>query len=265
MLPAGSGAAPLSGRKREQRSHYKALLRELQIALVSFQRHLLAHGHKVLVIFEGRNASGKDGVIKRFSEHLSPRDTKIVALGTPSDRDRQSSYFQRYVPHLPAAGDMVLFNRSWYNRAGVERVMGFCTDEEYENFIDSVGPFEALLLNSGIQSFKFYLDISKQEQAKRLEDRHTDPLKQWKTSPIDDAAQGLWEDYSAARDSMLARTHTRESPWIIVRADNKKKARLNVIRYFLAHVDCPDKHEHLAVPDPKTVFPYSEKAAETLG
>ena len=133
----------MNGRKRKHPSHYKALLRELQIDLVSFQRHLLAHGHKVLLIFEGRDAAGKDGVIKRFSEHLSPRDTRIVALGTPSDRDRRSWYFQRYAPHLPAAGEMVLFNRSWYNRAGVERVMGFCTDDEYENFIDSVGPFEA--------------------------------------------------------------------------------------------------------------------------
>ena len=255
----------MNGRKRKHPSHYKTLLRELQIDLVSFQRHLLAHGHKVLLIFEGRDAAGKDGVIKRISEHLSPRDTRIVALGTPSDRDRRSWYFQRYAPHLPAAGEMVLFNRSWYNRAGVERVMGFCTDDEYENFIDSVGPFEALLLNSGIQIFKFYLDISKQEQAKRLDDRRNDPLKQWKRSPIDDAAQALWEDYSAARDSMLARTHTHESPWIIVRADDKKKARLNVIRYFLAHVDCPDKHEHLAVPDPEIISPYNEKAADTLG
>jgi polyphosphate kinase len=258
----------VSRRGQERRQHggrYKALLRELQIDLVSFQRHLLAHGHKVLLIFEGRDAAGKDGVIKRFTEHLSPRDTRVVALGAPSDRERQSWYFQRYVPHLPVAGEMVLFNRSWYNRAGVEPVMGFCTDEQYEDFIDNVGTFEGLLLGSGIQIFKFYLDISREEQAKRLADRHTDPLKQWKTSPVDESAQALWGKYSTARDAMFARTHTRESPWIIVHADDKKRARLNVIRYFLARVDCPDKREHLAVPDPEIVFPYRREVVERLG
>ncbi|TXH38873.1 MAG: polyphosphate kinase 2 [Rhodospirillaceae bacterium] len=239
---------------------YEASLRTLQIELVKIERHIIKHDHKVLVIFEGRDASGKDGTIKRIAEHLSPRETRIVALGKPSDKERTSWYFQRYVEHLPAAQELVLFNRSWYNRAGVERVMGFCTDDEYENFMESVLPFEHLLVGSGIQIIKYYLDISKPEQKSRLRDRREDPLKQWKISPIDEAALEHWNAYSLARDKMLARTSSELSPWIVVRTDDKKAARLNVIRDLLSRLSCPESDKHYAVPDPDIVFRYDTGA-----
>lgn len=235
---------------------YKQRLRHLQIELVKFQRHLIEHDMKVLVLFEGRDAAGKDGVIKRIVQHLSPRETRVVALGKPSDRDRSSWYFQRFVPHLPAAQEMVLMNRSWYNRAGVERVMGFCTSTEYESFMHTVPPFERMLVDSGVQLFKYYLDISKTQQKRRLADRRVNPLKQWKTSPIDQVALEHWDDYSAARDDMLVRTHHEIAPWYIVRANDKKQARLNVIRHLLSRVDCPDRDEHTPLPDPDIVFPF---------
>src|SRR5262245_11911513 len=221
-------------RNQNRRSGYKALLRELQIELVKVQSHVIKHGHRVLIIFEGRDASGKDGTIKRIVKHLSPRETRVVALAKPSDKDVSSWYFQRYVQHLPATQEMVLFNRSWYNRAGVERVMGFCTEREHESFLEEVIPFEHMLIGAGIQIIKYYLDISKKEQKRRLHDRRRDPLKQWKTSPIDEVALKRWSAYTEARDLMLARTSTPLSPWIIVRADDKKLARLNVIRDVLA-------------------------------
>ena len=167
---------------------YKASLRDLQIELVKVQKHIIKHGHKVLVIVEGRDAGGKDGTIKRIVQHLGPRETRVVALGKPSDKDRVSWYFQRYATYLPAAQEMVLFNRSWYNRAGVERVMGFCTDAEYESFLSEVVPFEHMLIGAGIQIMKYYLDISKKEQKRRLQDRRENPLTQWKISPIDEVA-----------------------------------------------------------------------------
>jgi polyphosphate kinase 2 len=240
------------------RAGYETSLRALQIELVKVQRHVIKHGHKVLVIFEGRDAAGKDGTIKRFVEHLSPRETRVVALGKPSDKDAASWYFQRYASHLPAAQELVLFNRSWYNRAGVERVMGFCTDSEYESFLQDVVPFEHLLIGAGIQILKYYLDISKKEQKKRLRDRRRDPLKQWKTSPIDEVALKHWDAYTEARNLMLARTSTPLSPWIVVRADDKHLAHLNVIRDLLARLACPKTDQHLAVPDLNVVFPYDE-------
>lgn len=246
-------------RDDEQDSHYRKTLRTLQVELVKFQRHLIGHNHKVLLLFEGRDASGKDGVIKRIVEHLSPRETRVVALGVPSDRDRHSWYFQRYVPYLPSAQEMVLMNRSWYNRAGVEKVMGFCTDAEYEDFMGMVVGFEQMLVKSGIQIFKYYLDISKGEQKKRLKDRKADPLKQWKVSPVDEVALKHWDDYSSARNEMFARTHNAVAPWFVVRADDKRSARLNVIRHFMSRVECPDKDEHAARPDPQIVFTYNRK------
>jgi polyphosphate kinase 2 len=240
------------------RADYKTSLRDLQIELEKVQKHFIKHGHKVLVIFEGRDASGKDGTIKRIVEHLSPRETRVVALGKPSDRDRASWYFQRYVPHLPGGQELVLFNRSWYNRAGVEWVMEFCTESEYESFLTDVIPFEQLLIRSGIQIMKYYLDISKGEQKKRLKKRQKDPLTQWKTSPIDAVALKHWDQYSAARDRMFARTSTLFSPWIVVRADDKRAARLNVIRDLIARLACPETDKHLAVPDRSVVFPYTE-------
>lgn len=228
---------------------YKTKLRTLQTYLVQFQRHLIAHNHQVVVIFEGRDASGKDGVIKRITEHLSPRETRVVALPAPSDRDRRSWYFQRYVDQLPATQEMVLFNRSWYNRAGVERVMGFCSDAEYAAFIEAIPGFEKMLTHSGMQILKYYLDISRKEQERRLKDRANNPLKQWKTSPIDAQALEKWTDYSKARDDMLASTHSDHAPWIIVDADDKKSARLNIIRDLLGRVDCPELDIHWQKPD----------------
>jgi polyphosphate kinase 2 len=250
-------------RDQQGRTAYEISLRELQIELVKVQRHIIKHAHKVLVIFEGRDASGKDGTIKRIIEHLSPRETRVVALGAPSDKERSSWYFQRYVPYLPAAQEMVLFNRSWYNRAGVEPIMGFCTEREYESFLNDVIPFEHMLIGSGIQILKYYLDISKKEQKKRLRDRRHDPLKQWKISPIDKVAVTHFDDYSEARDRMLTRTSSPLSPWLVVHADDKHTTHLNVIRDLLTRLICPDTEKHMATPDRSIVFPYDEAHAKT--
>ncbi|KKM19338.1 hypothetical protein LCGC14_1656690 [marine sediment metagenome] len=242
---------------------YKKNLRRLQVELVKLQRHLIKNDLQILILFEGRDAAGKDGVIKRITQHLSPRETRVVALGKPSDHDRRSWYFQRYVPHLPSTQEMVLMNRSWYNRAGVERVMGYSDKAEYEDFMTSVLPFEHMLVGAGIQVFKYYLDISKDEQKRRLADRRIDRLKQWKTSPVDQVAVEHWDDYSAARNEMLERTHNEITPWHVVRADDKKQARLNVIRHLMSRVDCPNKDEHAAQPDPKIVFAYDNRHLES--
>ncbi len=237
---------------------YRRELRRLQVELVKLQRHIIQRGHKLLVILEGRDAAGKDGAIKRITQHLSPRETRVVALGRPSDRDERSWYFQRFASQLPSADEMVLFNRSWYNRAGVERVMGFCGEADVAHFFEAVVPFEHMLVDSGIQILKYYLDISKSEQRRRLEQRRSDPLKQWKASPIDRVALKHWDAYSRARDEMLARTNNPVTPWFVVRADDKREARLNLIRHLLARVDCPDKDEHAASPDAQFVFPYDD-------
>jgi polyphosphate kinase 2 len=250
--------------KPGNRARYEASLHKLQIELVKIQRHVIKHRHKVLVIFEGRDAAGKDGTIKRFVEHLSPRETRVVALPKPSERDNASWYFQRYVPHLPAEQELVLFNRSWYNRAGVERVMGFCTDEQYESFLEEVVPFEQMLIRSGIQIVKYYLDIGKKEQRNRLHERRRDPLKQWKTSAVDRVALKKWDAYTRARDVMLVRTSTPQSPWLVVRADDKHLTHLNVIRDFLVSVACPQTDKHMAVPDRDIVFPYGKAQSGLL-
>lgn len=232
---------------------YRSDLRAAQIELVKLQRHFIKHGRKLLIIFEGRDGSGKDGMIKTVSEHMSPRETRIIALPKPSDRELHLWYFQRYTAHLPAAGEIVLFNRSWYNRAGVERVMGFCNGAEVEAFFNSVVPFEALLVDSGIHILKYYLDIALDEQQRRLKKRREDPLKQWKLSPIDDQAVALWNEYSQARDDMLGRTNTALAPWYVVDANDKHSARLNVIRHVLASCDYRDKDRALGGPDPSIV------------
>ncbi len=220
---------------------YEDHLRTLQIELVKLQRHTIASNRRVLVILEGRDGAGKDGTLKRITEHMSPRDIRMVALSKPSDRERSQWYFQRYVSHLPAHGEFVFFNRSWYNRAGVEPVMGFCTPEEYENFMRDVIPFEELLVRSGITVFKYYLDISQDEQRQRLDERHRDPLKQWKSSPIDDVALKKWKNYSHARNVMLQRTHHAAAPWTVIIANHKKAARLSLISHFLSTLEYPDK------------------------
>jgi polyphosphate kinase 2 len=249
-------AAPLS------KDSYKDSLRQLQIELVKLQRHFIKCNDKILIILEGRDASGKDGAIKRIVQHLSPRETRVVALGIPSDRDRTSWYFQRYVAHLPAARELVLFNRSWYNRAGVERVMGFCTETEHEEFMSSVSSFEHMLVRSGVKLFKYYLDISKGEQNRRLKDRKTDPLKQWKVSPIDDQAIKRWKAYSLARNEMLARSHNPIAPWTLVRADNKHLARINIIKDMLTRLHYADKDKRLTDPDPEIVSTYDISSFE---
>ena len=248
-----------------KRNDYRTKLRDLQIGLTILQRHIIRYEHKILVIFEGRDASGKDGAIKRITRHLSPRETRVVALGKPTQRETAAWYFQRHVAQLPVASEMVIFNRSWYNRAGVEKVMGYCTEDEYQVFIETVNDFESLLIRSGINLLKYYLDISYEEQSRRLAARRTNPLAQWKVSPVDDSALEKWDAYSTARDEMFRRTHTEESPWTIIRTDNKRLARLNVMRDILHRVDCPDKDKHFVKPDTEIVFPYTpERSGQAI-
>ena len=220
---------------------YEKELKKLQIELLKFQNHVKDKGLKVLIIIEGRDAAGKGGTIKRMTEHLNPRGARIVALPKPSDTERSQWYFQRYTQYLPSAGEIVLFDRSWYNRAGVEPVMGFCTQEEHKEFLREVPKFETMLVNAGIILFKFYFSVSKEEQAKRFRERKTDPLKQFKLSPVDAKSQELWDQYTVAKYSMLLASNTPRSPWTIILSDDKKKARLNTIRHILKNVDYPEK------------------------
>ena len=245
------------------REDYDAQLHILQVELVKLQRHFIGCKDKILVLLEGRDASGKDGNIKRIVEYLSPRDTRVVALGKPSDRDRGAWYFQRYVAHLPVAEEFVLFNRSWYNRAGVEHVMGFCSKDEHEEFMLSVPRFEEMLVNSGIKLLKYYLDIGKGEQTRRLAERKSDPLKQWKSSPVDAVAIKHWKAYSETRDAMLLRTHTAIAPWHIVHADDKRLARLNLIRDILSRLHYEGKKTKLVQPDPTIAFAFTPDCIES--
>jgi polyphosphate kinase 2 len=239
---------------------YDREIETLQIALVRFQQSAIEAGEKDLVIFEGRDAAGKDGSIKRITEHLSIRNTRVVALPKPTDREQTQWYFQRYAAHLPAAGELVIFNRSWYNRAGVERVMGFSKPQEQETFLQDVPVFERMLTNNGVQIVKLWLDISRKEQARRLEARTSDPLKALKVSPLDAVAQEKWDDYTEARDEMLMRTHTSEAPWVVVRTDKKKSARLNIMRHLLK-VLAPGKiAKAVEAPDPGVLFAFDPAA-----
>lgn len=228
---------------------YKKELYKLQVELVKFQKHVIEQNVSVCIVLEGRDTAGKDGTIKRFTEHLSPREARTVALGVPSDKEKNSWYFQRYVPHLPSAGEIVFFNRSWYNRAGVEKVMGFCTKKQHRTFMDEVSSFEQMLTHSNIGFFKYYLDISRKEQKKRLESRKTDPLKQWKLSPIDAKAQKMWKPYSKARDEMFNQTSFIYAPWYIVHTDDKEEARINIMKHFLSLNDYPNKDKALLIYD----------------
>lgn len=220
---------------------YEEELKKLQIELLKLQNHVKDEGIKILMIFEGRDAAGKGGTIKRITEHLNPRGARVVALDKPSDVEKTQWYFQRYVEHLPSAGEIVFFDRSWYNRAGVEPVMGFCSEEEHKEFLHEVGEFERMLVNSGVILFKFYFSVSKNEQARRFKERKTDPLKQYKLSPVDAKSQELWDKYTIAKYSMLLASHTEHAPWVVIRSDNKKKARLNCIKHILGRVDYPKK------------------------
>ncbi|MGH6648123.1 polyphosphate kinase 2 [Aquabacterium sp.] len=218
---------------KESRKQYFNELFRLQGELVKLQDWVVNTGHKVVILFEGRDAAGKGGVIKRITQRLNPRVARVAALPAPNDRERTQWYFQRYASHLPAAGEMVLFDRSWYNRAGVERVMGFCTDDQYEEFFRSAPEFERMLVRSGIQLIKYWFSISDEEQQLRFMGRIHDPLKQWKLSPMDLESRRRWEDYTKAKEIMLERTHIAEAPWWVVQADDKKKARLNCIHHLL--------------------------------
>ena len=228
--------------------YFRELLR-LQTELVKLQDWVVHSRHRMVILFEGRDAAGKGGVIKRITQRLNPRVCRVAALPAPNDREKTQWYFQRYVSHLPAAGEMVLFDRSWYNRAGVERVMGFCTDDEYEEFFRSVPEFEKMLVRSGIQLIKYWFSITDDEQHLRFVGRIQDPLKQWKLSPMDLESRRRWEDYTRAKETMLERTHIPEAPWWIVQAVDKKRARLNCIDHLLSQVPYHD------VPHPEVQLP----------
>ncbi len=222
---------------KKETVEYEEELRILQIELLKMQNYIKDNGLKVLMIFEGRDAAGKGGTIKRITEHLNPRGARVVALDKPSDIEKSQWYFQRYSHHLPSAGEIVLFDRSWYNRGGVEPVMGFCTQEEHKEFLHEVPEFERMLVNSDIMLFKFYFSVSKDEQKNRFEKRKTDPLKQYKLSPVDEKSQELWDKYTIAKYSMLLASHTDYSPWTVIKSDNKKKARINCIKHILNNIN----------------------------
>ena len=244
-----AGAAAKHAGRDARRLYFRELFR-LQGELVKLQDWIVATRHKVVIVFEGRDAAGKGGMIKRITQRLNPRVCRVAALPAPNDRERTQWYFQRYVAHLPAAGEMVLFDRSWYNRAGVERVMGFCDDHEYEEFFRSAPEFEKMLVRSGIQVIKYWFSISDDEQRARVLGRIHDPLKQWKLSPMDLESRRRWEEYTEAKEVMLQRTHSSESPWWVVNANDKKKARLNCITHLLAQMPYRETtHVEIVLPE----------------
>lgn len=228
------------GKKKLTKKFYEKELSRLQVELVKLQEWIKEKGLKVVVVFEGRDAAGKGGVIKRITQSLNPRICRVVALGTPTEREKSQWYFQRYVPHLPAAGEMVLFDRSWYNRAGVEKVMGFCTIEEHKEFLRSCPEYERMLVRSGIKLVKYYFSVSDDEQEKRFQARIHDRSKRWKLSPMDLESRSKWVEYSKAKDEMFAYTDIKQAPWYVVNADNKKKARLNCISHLLDQIGYKD-------------------------
>ena len=233
---ADSSLDTTSGAYKESRRQYFRELFRMQAELVKLQDWVVKTGHKVVILFEGRDAAGKGGVIKRITQRLNPRVCRVAALPAPNAREQTQWYFQRYAAHLPGAGEIVLFDRSWYNRAGVERVMGFCSDEQYEEFFRSVPEFEKMLVRSGIQLIKYWFSISDEEQHLRFMGRIHDPLKQWKLSPMDMESRRRWEEYTKAKEVMLERTHIAEAPWWVVQAVDKKKARLNCIHHLLQQI-----------------------------
>ena len=244
-----AGGRPSTAADRVARQLYFKELFRMQSELVKLQEWIVAKKQKVVILFEGRDAAGKGGVIKRITQRLNPRVCRVAALPAPNDREKTQWYFQRYVAHLPAAGEMVLFDRSWYNRSGVERVMGFCTDEQLEEFFRSVPEFEKMLIRSGITLIKYWFSISDEEQEFRFNSRIHDPLKQWKLSPMDLESRRRWEAYTKAKEQMLDRTHSAETPWWVVPAVDKKKARLNCIRHLLSQFPYEE------VPKPEIVLP----------
>jgi polyphosphate kinase len=242
--------------ERMERPTYEREKRRLQIELLSLQEWVKATGQKVVLVFEGCDAAGKSGTIKRFTEHLDPRGVRVVALAKPSERERTQWYFQRYAQHLPAAGEIVMFDRSWYNRAGVERVMGFCTPAEHEEFLRQAPEFERMLIRSDIHLVKLWFSISRREQRTRLIVRTIDPVRKWKLSATDVASLERWQDYTAARKAMFARTDTEHAPWTVVKSNDKKRARLEAMRHVLSGLDYPGRDEDVVgQPDPLVVLP----------
>jgi polyphosphate kinase len=247
LLPSNGASKP--GPKKLGNKVYLAELAKLQLELIKLQEWVRTEGLRVVVLFEGRDAAGKGGTIKRIVESLNPRICRVVALGTPTEREKTQWYFQRYVAQLPAAGEMVLFDRSWYNRAGVEQVMGFCTGEEYREFLRSVPEFEAMLIRSGIILIKYWFSVSDEEQERRFQDRITNPTKRWKLSPMDLEARSRWVEFSKAKDEMFRHTDTEQSPWYVVPSDDKRRARLNVIQHLVSLIPYQDlTPEPLALP-----------------
>jgi polyphosphate kinase 2 len=239
---------------RMTRSDYEDEKAALQVELLKVQAWVQDTGQKFVLLFEGRDAAGKGGTIKRFTEHLNPRAARVVALNKPTDEERGQWFFQRYVKHLPTSGEMVLYDRSWYNRAGVERVMNFCEPKEYLEFMRQTPEFERMLVRSGVRLFKYWFSVTQDEQRRRFKARETDPLKQWKLSPIDRASLDKWEDYTEAKEAMFFYTDTADAPWTVVRSDDKKRARLNCMKHFLSSLDYPEKDARIAtLPDPKIV------------
>ncbi|MGV6859741.1 MAG: polyphosphate kinase 2 [bacterium] len=240
------GNYPYSGKMN--REQYEAEKKELQIELLKMQSWIKDSGERVVILFEGRDAAGKGGTIKRFMEHMNPREARVVALEKPTNREQGLWYFQRYIKHLPTKGEMVMFDRSWYNRAGVERVMGFCNATEYLEFMRQAPEFERMLVRSGVRLFKLWFSVSRNEQLRRFQKRKTDPLKQWKLSPIDMASLDKWDDYTQAKEAMFFYTDTADAPWTVIKSDCKKRARLNAMRHVLANVPYPHKNPAIAVP-----------------
>lgn len=254
--PAEQKSRHLPYGERLSRAQYEREKQSLQIELLKLQNWVRETGEKIVILFEGRDAAGKGGTIKRFMEHLNPRGAHVVALEKPSEKERTQWYFQRYIQHLPAAGEMVFFDRSWYNRAGVERVMGFCSTEEYMEFMRTVPELERMLVRSGIRLFKFWFSVSREEQLRRFQSRQIDPLKQWKLSPIDLASLDKWDDYTDAKETMFHYTHHSDAPWTVIRSDDKKRARLNAMRFVLNQFDYRHKSPSLDLtPDPLIVQP----------
>ncbi len=236
------------------RAEYESEKAELQAELLKVQHWAQETGQKFVLLFEGRDAAGKGGTIKRYMEHLNPRTARVVALNKPTDQERGQWYFQRYIEHLPTEGEIVLYDRSWYNRAGVERVMGFCKPNEYLEFMRQTPELERMMVRSGIKLYKYWFSVSREEQARRFKSRETDPLKQWKLSPIDKASLTKWDDYTEAKEAMFFYTDTADAPWTIIRSIDKKRARINCIQHFLSTLDYPGKdHDVVKGPDPRVV------------
>lgn len=241
--------------KKISRKEYEKQKQALQVELLKVQRWVKEEEQKIALLFEGRDAAGKGGTIKRFTEHLNPRGARVIALEKPTDEERKQWFFQRYIDHLPSGGEMRFFDRSWYNRAGVERVMGFCTPEEYLEFMRQAPQLEQMFVRSGIHLFKYWFSVSQKQQAKRFEARKGDPLKQWKLSPIDEASISKWEQYTDAKEAMFFYTDTADAPWTIIKSDDKKRARLACMQHFLSTMDYPDRDPEVVTgPDPKIVI-----------